>query len=1225
MNPFQAYIPIDRQHSLAQWASLPDRAQGSTLFADVSGFTALTETLALEFGPQRGAEEISRQLARIFEAIIRELHRYGGSVLAFSGDAITCWLEGDETGWRAVTCAFAMQAAMRALPEYRTKTGHVFSLGVKTSVVRGTVRRFVVGDPERQLLDVIAGSTLDHLAEAEQQAKRDEVLVDEATFNALAEKVELAEWRVDEASGQRFASLRQVREAAPEAPWPALEDDALLPDQMRPWILPSVFERLSRGQGEFLAELRPTAALFINFSGIDYEDELAGFKLDVFVRHLQAVLARFDGAPLQVTIGDKGSYVYAAFGAPIAHEDDAVRAVSAALELRATQSNFPEIAQLRMGIAQGRTYTGAYGSTERRTYGVLGDSVNLAARLMQAATPGQILVSRPIHRQGQHLFRFEELPSLTVKGKTEPITVYALQEYTGRRAHVIGEARYALPMVGREAELALLQEKMQLAVNKRGQMLAITGEAGMGKSRLLAESTQLARQAHFSIYTGACESFGADTSYLVWQEPLRSLFKLDGNAPAVQQLTELEASLRAINPAFVHRLPLLGVALNLPIPDNDLTRTFDAKLRKTSLESLLVDCFRAWAKAESLTIVLEDCHWIDALSLDLLDALQQAIASLPILILVVYRPHSTQAAPWQRMRQRPFFTEIVLKDFTPQEAGRLIQLKLQQVYGVETLTNTALVEKFVKRAEGNPFYIEELLNYLRDRNIDPNDQATLAELDLPASLHSLILSRIDQLTDEQKLTLKFASIIGRLFTAAALWGAYPQLGDNQAVLASLQQLSRMELTVVDSEPELTYLFRHIVTQEVAYESLPFATRALLHGQIGRFIEEQYATEAPEQYLDLLAYHFDRGDDEVKKRIYLLRAGEAAQAAYANGAAQNYYRRLLPLLEPLAQIPVIQKLAQVLELVGDWSEARSLYEQALTLAEANGGPQAVARCQTAIGELVRKRGQYAEAQQWLDKARLGFEALNDQAGVGQVLHSAGTLAAQQGQYEQARAAYQQSLVIRRALDDKPQIGSLLSNLGIVARYLGDNALAKTLHEEALAIRRSLRDRWAIAVSLNNIGNLALDLQDYASARASLEEAVGLVRVIGDKRVLATSLNNYANAVRNQKDFATAFDLYRESLQMYRELGDRWGLAYLLEDMGVLAALEEKATRAFTLVGAASVLRQDIGSPLSATEQTKLEAALAPARAQLGAETELTAYGAGRSLSLDAALELAGNSH
>jgi predicted ATPase/class 3 adenylate cyclase len=1212
MNPFQSYIPIDRRHALAQWTSLPERAEGAALFADLSGFTALTEALAVEFGPQRGAEEISRQLGIVFEALIQELHRFGGSVLAFSGDAITCWLDEDVTGWRAVTCAFAMQAALRALPDYRTKTGAIFSLGVKTAVVAGPVRRFVVGDPERQLLDVIAGATLDRLAEVEQQAQRGDVIVSESTATALADKVEVAEWRQDE-TGQRFACLAQVREAAPEKPWPALEDEALLPDQMRPWILPSVFERLSRGQGEFLAELRPTAALFINFTGIDYEDEVAGFKLDVYIRHLQAVLAKFDGAPLQVTIGDKGSYVYAAFGAPVAHEDDAVRAISAALELRATQSQFPEITQFRMGIAQGRTYTGAYGSTRRRTYGVLGDSVNLAARLMQAAASGEILVSRPIHRQGQHLFSFKELLPLNVKGKTEKISVYAVQEYTGR-IRSAGEAQYALPMVGREAELKLLNEKVQLALTKRGQLLAITGEAGMGKSRLLAEGVRIVREAQFSVCLGACESFGADTSYLVWQEPLRALFKIDGNAPAVQQMVELEANLRAINPAFVHRLPLLGVALNLPIPDNDLTRTFDAKLRKTSLESLLVDCFRAWAKQSPLAVVLEDCHWIDALSLDLLDALSQAIGGLPLLILAGYRPPSgPQAAPWQKMRQRPFFTEITLKDFTPQESEQLIQLKLQQVYGVETLANSELVTKFVKRAEGNPFYIEELLNYLRDRNIDPNDQATLAQLDLPASLHSLILSRIDQLTEEQKLTLKFASIIGRLFTAAALWGAYPQLGDNEAVKVSLQHLSRMELTVVDNEPELTYLFRHIVTQEVAYESLPFATRAILHGQIAHYIEDNLAANAPEQFLELLAYHYDRSSEEEKKRIYLLKAGEAAQAAYSNPAAQSYYRRLLPLLEPATQIPVIQKLAQVLELVGEWSEARTLYEQALMLAETYADKPAAARCETAIGELFRKRGQYTEAQQWLDKARAGFEALTDQAGVGQVLHSAGTLAAQQGQFEPARAAYEQSLVIRRALDDKPQIGALLSNLGIVARYLGDNGLAKSLHEEALAIRRSLNDRWAIAVSLNNIGNLALDTQDYASARASLEEAVTIMNEIGDKRVHATSLNNYANAVRNQRDFQTAFNLYKESLHRYRELGDRWGLAYLLEDMGILAAMEEKPQRAFTLVGAASTLRQAIGSPLSATEQTKLDAALAPARAQFGTEAELAAYGAGRALS------------
>jgi predicted ATPase len=245
------------------------------------------------------------------------------------------------------------------------------------------------------------------------------------------------------------------------------------------------------------------------------------------------------------------------------------------------------------------------------------------------------------------------------------------------------------------------------------------------------------------------------------------------------------------------------------------------------------------------------------------------------------------------------------------------------------------VERITARAEGNPFYIEELLNYLQDRGADPRDLRSLEQIELPTSLHSLILSRIDQLSERQVITLKVASVIGRLFRAAMLWGAYPQLGDHGQILFDLENLSRIDLMAPEpAEPELTYLFKHIITQEVTYESLPYATRAALHEQIGGFIETSFPT-AIDQYVDLLAFHFERGQNDEKKRKYLVQAGQAAQANYANIAAIDYYRRALPLLSAAERGAVLLKLGQVLELVGQWGEAGEIYRQALELAEQSG--------------------------------------------------------------------------------------------------------------------------------------------------------------------------------------------------------------------------------------------------------------------------------------------------
>jgi tetratricopeptide (TPR) repeat protein len=661
--------------------------------------------------------------------------------------------------------------------------------------------------------------------------------------------------------------------------------------------------------------------------------------------------------------------------------------------------------------------------------------------------------------------------------------------------------------------------------------------------------------------------------------------------------------------------------LNLPIPENDLTRSLDAKLRKASLESLLVDCLSLRAQETPLLLVLENVHWIDPLSYDLLGVIGKAIAILPVVLVMAYRPFDQSYWKTTGLESLLYFNAISLAEFTPQEAERLIRLKLEQLYGAQALVPDSLIDNITRRAQGNPFYIEELLNYLHDRDINPQDARQLEQLDLPASLHSLILTRIDQRSESQKVTLKIASIIGRIFIAAWLWGAYPELGDQMRVKADLDMLGKTDLTAMYiPEPELTYLFKHIVTQEVAYDSLPFATRAILHDQLAQFVESAMRNNL-DQYIDLLAFHYEHSTNQPKMREYLRKAGEQAQWNYANEAAIRYYQKLLPLLSEDEQISVTLKLGQVLELVGRWNEAHDLYQKALEMAERLHDDQAMARCRTAMGELFRKQGSYEQASSWLDSARQDFESLGDLAGLGQVLHSQGTLAAQQGQIDSARSLYEKSLTIRRRLGDKAQIANLMNNLGILARMQGDYEHARLYQTEGLEIRREIGDRFGIAASLNNLGNIGLDFEDYEEAKARLEEAVAIQREIGSKFYIANALNTLGNIVRAQGDYIRAWSLYVESLQINRELGDGWAIAYLLEDIGCLEALTGEPVRALKLAGAASALRQKIGAPLPANDQAKLDKALQAARASLSEAEQHAAWAEGREMALEQAMTFA----
>ncbi len=1269
-----AYLPIDRYYALAQAATLADRTAGAALFADISGFTPLTETLANELGPRRGGEELSRHLNAVYDALIAQVNIYHGSVLSFSGDAITCWFDGSdsEAAHRAVTVAVAMQEAMDTQGVITTPMGQTLTLALKVAVVAGPVRRFVVGDPNVQYLDVLAGSLLDRLAGGEHLAKKGEIVVSAEVQELLGANLEALEWRESEENQKYFVVGGLKAKAAPD-PWPELPDNVVNLEQLRPWLLNDVYERMMAGIGDFLTELRPVTVLFMRFTGLDYDqDAEAAQKLDAFVRWVQkklsdydSELANYEGRLLQITIGDKGSSLYASFGAPVAHQNDPVRAVRAGQSLLTPPPELSWVTGIQLGISTGTVRAGAYGSTVRHTYGILGDEVNLAARLMQAAEPWQMLVSERTKDEVGTRFVWDTLPPIRVKGKAEPINIFRLDELKERQYVRFSEPHYELPMVGREEEMAVIEQKIGQVLNGTGQIIGITAEAGMGKSRLVAEVIRTASSQQIEVFGGECQSYGTNSSYLVWENIWNSFFDLPEDAPVENQLRNLETRMAAINIALVARIPLLSVILNLPIPDNELTRSFDAKLRKASLEALLVDCVRARAKTSPIMLVIEDSQWIDPLSRDLLEAIGRATYDVPVLIVLAYRPPEIDNIEPPKITQFPNFSPIVLKDFTSEQAAKLIELKLGQLRNSSGEVSQTLVERITERAQGNPFYIEELLNYLRDRGLDTQDTEALEKLELPTSLHSLLLSRIDQLRESQKVTLKVASVIGRKFVMSWLWGVHPQLGDAPRVQSDLETLSRLYLTLPDQpEQEAAYLFKHIVTREVAYESLSFSTRAQLHGQLAEYIEQHYADEL-DQFVSLLAYHYSLSNNEVKKREYLYKAGEAARAAFSNTAAIDYYQRLLPLLPKIEQAPIMLNLAQVLELVGQWDEADGLYREALELAAQLEELQIQARAQSAMGGLLRRRGNYAEAIDWLTRAKQGFDLLQHSVGVCQTLEAigevyrlkgayteaseyydeslrladlvenptqnmairaaalkgSGTLGIYQGNYRLSRFCYNESLTLLRELGDKPSTANVLSNLGVVARQESDYEGARKLAEEALAIRRELGDRLGIATSLGNLGMIAQNRQDYDQAISYYQDCLKFYRRLGERNSTAIALNNLGDVAADMGDYHTARAMYTESLEIQRELGGKWPLAYLLEAFGILAARQEQFERAILLVSAATTLRQAIGAKLSPSEKAKLDNLINPVREALGEERVTALDEEGKAMPLEYALDFA----
>lgn len=1129
------YLPIDRQQALAGGWTLPDRTQGAALSVDISGFTALTETLAETLGPHRGAEELTHRLNAIYDALIAEVHRYGGSVIGFSGDAITCWFDQDG-GSRAVASALAMQAAMPQVGTVALPEGTSAQLAIRAAVVRGSVRRFSLGDPAIQRMDAIAGRTLDLLAEADHLAEPGEVVVAEGV-EGLGELIEVSSWRGDPLGEVRVGLVGGLREPVTPHPWAPLTPAALSEGEVRPWVLPAVYERLRRGQGQFMADLRPVTALFLAFAGVaPDEDDDAGILLDAYIRRVQATLAHYEGTLVQLTFGDKGSYLYATFGAPVAHDDDALNAVSAALELLKPPANLSFIRSVHIGITHGQMYTGAYGSAQRRTYGALGDKTNLAARLMQQAKPGQILCDEEVYQQAQRRWTFEILPSVRVKGKAGKIRVYSP---TGQPAGEKPEPPAEKALVGRKEVVARLQAALEALKAGQGQVLFIEGEAGIGKTRLVQELIRRLRELGLSGLLGGGHSIEQQTPYRAWRDVFASYFALEGLNDPLERQERVKRVVQEIAPKLTQRLPLLNDLLNLGLPDTPLTAALDPALRQESLVALLIQLLRAWTQERPLTLILEDAYWLDSLSWDLAVKVAKALlgSGEPLLLVMISRPISEQGLGVQAasaLRGMPGSETLEIGALDVEETAELVAARLG--LPVEKLPLT--LARFVReRSGGNPFFSEELTYTLRDRGLIKLVGGPALEIDpklfrthsiLPDTLQGLVLSRIDRLPPDRQLTLKISSVIGRNYP-------YPPLRDSVMRLAALgepllrqhlQELMHRSLILLEApDPEPLYAFKHAITYEVTYQSLLFAQRRQIHRMLAEWYEEVHAADLASVY-PLLAHHWmhaaeGSGDPALILRAkgFLAKAGLRALQLCAYPEALSFLQRALALTPALPE--------QALERAG---------------------------LLVSIGIAHEKLADYAAATLALQEALELARVVPDAQTESQVLSELSWIALRKGEYPQAEVLGQRALGLAQQAGDKLASANAGSRLGILAFYRGDYPLAVQRFQEGLRLSQEAGDPYRIAGNLNSLGLVAIYQEDYAAATRYFEEALAIARALGNREAVGKFLTNLGLVAERQGDYPLAIRRYEESLAILREIGARHAALLNVLNLGDVATAQ-----------------------------------------------------------------------
>lgn len=883
--PLSIYIPMDRRQALVHGVTLPESTSGATLFVDISGFTPLSENLAKELGVKRGAEELTRILNQVYGALIEVVHQFHGSVVGFSGDAITCYFDQDE-GLQAAACGLQMQQIMGQFTAVSSPLEQTFSLGVKIAAVAGPVRRFLSGDPQIQNIEVLAGSTLDILAAGEHLAQSGEVLVHGGIVEQFKKSFQFNDQRTDPSTGEVFFKISNMLDPVSPKPWIELRKDVLTEEQCRPWILPAVYEQARSGARGYLSEFRTAAALFLSFTGIDYDhDQSAGQKLDQFTRWVQTVVAQYDGSVLQLTMGDKGSYLYAVFGAPVAHNDDAIRAVYAALALQDVPAEFDWIKDVKIGVTQGQMRTGTYGGSSRRTYGAQGDKVNLAARLMQAAEYG-IICDRAIYLATQARLGFEQLEPVLVKGVQDPVEIF---RPTGEKIRL---ERKQVPIVGRLTEQIQIGRLLQSTKHGPSKVLILEGEPGIGKSRLVEKFSDYARELGYVEFRSNPESSSVKGIFKPWREILWQVFELEGIS-ADQSLSDHLKNLLNDSPLDSKDLSELDSMLSMLDSNEDLVFSDTENHATVDRFEIIAKLLNYGFKDKPGLIILENGHDFDQNSWQMIQYASVHINNL--VIVVATRPLTDPNSPMHiRLVNAPNSLNLRLKGLSQDEAYFLACAHL----GVISLPSE-LVE-ILDRAAGNPQFVEEMVYILRDDGyiqIESGECRVLPHSDFdqivfPTTVEGLIKSRLDRLSPSEQLTLKIASVIGKEFSMDILSAIYPLDADRPYLIKHLETFTNQDL-ISNCGMDHVYTFRDEVTYQSVYSSMLFSQRRQLHRHLAEWIEVNQDNDLAADYA-LLADHWQKADDTAKAIDYLERAGKKALELGDYVKAEEYFKLCLEL-------------------------------------------------------------------------------------------------------------------------------------------------------------------------------------------------------------------------------------------------------------------------------------------------------------------------------------------
>ena len=839
---------------------------GIALMLDIAGFTELTESFARQGAA--GAERLSAILDRYFGCMTGIAVAHSGDVLDFIGDAVqVAWQYGAaprDAALLAVQCGLALQ---HALPAIVADTG--VQLRQRVSLAQGRFVHFTLGGVAGKWHSLTTGAALVEAAAANREGGPGEAVVGASLWETLREHCGARPL----ASGG--AAVTRVPYSLVLPPAPSLDSSA--PSHvLESFLAQPLLERLRLGGSRWLGEFRNVTTLFVGVAGVECAHADALTDLQAVVECAQRIHGSLGGILTELSADDKGVRLLSAFGLPLtAREDDAERAVAAALALAGEMRQRGIVVD--MGITTGLVFYGDRGGRERRYAGLTGNSINLAARLMVAAQGG--ILCDEATRNAAPGFLFERRPPVAAKGFPAPVVVWQPRARAGRERRI-----FAGLSVGREAESSQLMLALDALSAGHGSPIVLRGEAGLGKSRLIADTVAHARERGIRAVWGAGFALEMGSAHVPWRQILAQILCGEDEFDA-SRARDVAAGLVADDERLGSWLPLLNDLLPLQIADTGIAQDMTGHARAAGLRTLVVELAARCARESALLLIADDLHWFDGASAALLLALATACPPR-LLVLAGARPLDDTAAP----EVRAFLHESRCIDLDPLSHAALGSLIANRLDAAEA--SPALVDFVAARSAGNPFFAEEVVLALRaSGNIEPagsvagfaRKKGSEALATLPHGLRGVIVSRVDALGAAEQLVLKIAAVIGPEFSLAMVQSLLPQTQAEVDLAEVARVLEREDvLRPVRAEGD-QYRFKHALLQDTVYEQLSFALRQELHGQVAQWIERNEA-RALEPRFAALALHWERAFNIPSAVNYLEKSAAHSLKHYANREA-----------------------------------------------------------------------------------------------------------------------------------------------------------------------------------------------------------------------------------------------------------------------------------------------------------------------------------------------------